>query len=282
MKPKKHVPGVDTYDPETNGVFAGEDVNLTFSGDDAKAVFGILENLAEFGYITPAKIDNEKEGDDKKGEGDDKKKNNDQGNPQKGFVGPGLAPIISVKTGTTVTELTKIAKPKVGPGTALTLLLLVLTLEGDNVSPNQILRHKAQFINEIIAEGRLSELPKYVEFYYKNKKHRDEIIFRYISEPELGSAVNGYLPNVNTKGELCVKFVTPTLYLYAGRAKSKLALGTTPDYVIWTFRSMIEATLQPQVGWKIVEPANKEKGGGLEGTIFQQFPIMGVFKLRKE
>jgi RHS repeat-associated protein len=61
MKPKKHVPGVDNPDPETNGVFAGEDVNLTFSGDDAKAVFGILENLAENGYITPAKAENEKD-----------------------------------------------------------------------------------------------------------------------------------------------------------------------------------------------------------------------------
>jgi hypothetical protein len=48
-------------EPEENGVFAGEDVNLNFSGDDAKAVFGILENLAENGYITPAKTENERD-----------------------------------------------------------------------------------------------------------------------------------------------------------------------------------------------------------------------------
>jgi RHS repeat-associated protein len=52
---------VTNPEPEENGVFAGEDVNLTFSGDDAKAVFGILENLAENGYITPAKAENEKD-----------------------------------------------------------------------------------------------------------------------------------------------------------------------------------------------------------------------------
>jgi hypothetical protein len=82
MKPKKHVPGVDNPDPETNGVFAGEDVNLTFSGDDAKAVFGILENLAENGYITPMKFENEneKDGDKKDGDGDDKKKKKQESN----------------------------------------------------------------------------------------------------------------------------------------------------------------------------------------------------------
>ena len=93
---------------------------------------------------------------------------------------------------------------------------------------------------------------------------------------------SGFLPNKNNKGEFVEKYVTPDFYLYSGRAKQQLALPVAPDYLIWTFKSMIQETLVPAAGWRPVTSANLEPGGGLEGTIFQPFPIMGAFQLRKE
>ena len=69
---------------------------------------------------------------------------------------------------------------------------------------------------------------------------------------------------------------------HAGRAKQQLALRTAPDLLIWTYKSILQGTLQPALGWGVVQPANNERGGGLEGTIYQPFPIMGVFQLKKE
>jgi RHS repeat-associated protein len=45
MKPKKHVPGVDTYDPETNGEFSGEEKGTKAMGGFAKDLKDMLRQM---------------------------------------------------------------------------------------------------------------------------------------------------------------------------------------------------------------------------------------------
>jgi hypothetical protein len=164
------------------------------------------------------------------------------------------------------------------------ILFYILSLQGDNTSNYSKLKSQAKLINNSFAQGKFADLPAYVEYYNRyNRKVRDEIIFRYIASAEMSSVgEDGSLPNKDKGGQTVEKFVTPDLYLYSGRAKQQLALRTAPDFVIYTFRSLIQETLNPQTGWRRVVGANNEPGGGREGTIFQPFPIMGAFMLRKE
>jgi RHS repeat-associated protein len=216
-------------------------------------------------------------------EGGGGKKKKESADSQKAFVGgAGLRPIINVKNGTSITEITKLGKSRVSGGTSmLNVILFALTLEGDNTSHYKIHQKKSEEINSLIAQGKYSELPSSFEYYYKGSKFKDELVFRYISNSEFETVENGWLlPNVDRSGNAVNKYVSPTFYVYGGTAKQKLAMPTMPDIVIWTFRSMIEGTLLPKSGWNTVLPAYGEPGGGREGTIFQPFPIMGVFNLK--
>jgi len=164
------------------------------------------------------------------------------------------------------------------------MIFFILSLEGDNTSDYNKLRSQAKHINKTIADGQYAKLPSHVEYYTRHgDKVQDEIIFRYISKGELGNLQEGaFLPNKDINGNTVEKYVTPDLYLYSGRAKQRLSLPVAPDYMTYTFRSLIQETLNPQVGWNIVAPDNGEIGGGREGTIFQPFPMMGLFELKKE
>jgi RHS repeat-associated protein len=203
--------------------------------------------------------------------------------PKKGFIGPGLAPLLVLQKGTQTIEISTITRPKLGPsryGRFFGWFFFLCSFEGDNFSVKTVQEWAAKDINDALSKGEYGKLDKLSNYEFKKVKIKDEIVFRYVSERELLTIDGGYLQNKGPQDNWVKKYVTPTLYLYPERAKSRLALPSAPKYVIWTFKSMIRPTLVPQNGWRIVKPGNEELGGGLEGTINQPFPVMGIFELR--
>ncbi|MFY0602130.1 MAG: hypothetical protein JXR03_20815 [Cyclobacteriaceae bacterium] len=162
-------------------------------------------------------------------------------------------------------------------------ILSLVFLSGD--SPQQPIYYYSQqeaeeVISNHISSGNLVAMKEYVKQY--NKFNDDKIVFRYLSAKE-GFFVGKTLKINDTDQNLNItrKYITPDLYGSASTAKSLLALPYAPQLGVWTFESEIQGTKHPQVGWKTVEEANEEPGGGLEGTIGQPFPAKGGFILGK-
>ncbi|MBS1745562.1 MAG: hypothetical protein JST21_05285 [Bacteroidetes bacterium] len=199
------------------------------------------------------------------------------GKPKKGFIGPGLVPIITFPNATTV--LTELPKGEIGGfwGPILTVLSFSLSFHGDNVSIHDILKRKAIEINDLIKQGK--PLPDKIEYNYRGHKNDDEIVFRYITEDEFKGMNGMYLPNLDASKNLTKKYVTPDFYTSSETAWRRLALPDHKQYLVWTFKSMLEPTITP---WTPVPGISDiQTGGGLEGTIFQIFPVMGAFLLGK-
>jgi hypothetical protein len=120
---------------------------------------------------------------------------------------------------------------------------------------------------------------------YNKQNSNNKIVFRYMAFGEWKGKLEfmdgTMLLNIDRKGAIAEKHVTPDIYLKSSQAKSRLALPTAPDIVVWTFESQIQSTKIPAIGWDRVDPNYGEKGGGNEAKIYQAFPVKGMFILPK-